>query len=461
MSFLIYLVMLGWIPAILYLFTRFTPRQAVIIGFVVAWLFLPQKQFPLPSLPDYTKISATCYGVLLATIIYDFNRFRSFKFSWVDLPMLIWCSCSLPSSISNDLGIYDGLSMVLVQTVTWGIPYFLGRIYLNSLAGLTQLATGIFLGGIVYVPLCLFEIRMSPQLHRLVYGFSPFAFDQTVRYGGYRPSIFMQHGLEVGMWMMAATFLGIYFWRSGVVRQVYGIPIIWFVSAMLITFILIKSTGAYFLLFLGLGIVLFIWQFRSSIVTLFLIVSIFVYLGQNALTETYVSDQIVTSASKIVPSDRIQSLEFRFNNEEILTDKARKKIVFGWGGWARNRVYEYNWEGKLVDISVTDSLWIIAFGQNGLVGLTSVFSAFFFPIIAFIRRYPASYWFKPQIGSAAILTIILLLYMVDSLFNAMINPIFILACGGVAGTAVAQSNNNQELQNSNYSHKRQFYATEN
>lgn len=451
MFFLIYLVMFGWIPVILYFFTRFSARQAVIIGFIVAWLFLPQKEFPLPSLPDYTKISATCYGVLLATIIYDFNRFRSFKFSWVDLPMLSWCWCSLPSSVSNGLGIYDGLSMVLVQTVTWGIPYFLGRIYLNSLTGLNQLATGIFLGGIVYFPLCLFEIRMSPQLHRLVYGFSPFAFEQTIRYGGYRPSVFMQHGLEVGMWMMAATFIGIYFWQSGVVRQVYGIPITWLLAALLITFILIKSTGAYFLLFLGMGILLFVWQFRSSIVILFLIASILIYLGQNALTETYISDQIIASVSGIVPPDRIQSLEFRFNNEEMLTDKAREKIAFGWGGWARNRVYKYDWQGKLVDVSVTDSLWIIAFGQNGLVGLGSVFSAFFLPIIAFIRRYPANYWFKPQIGSAAVITIILLLYMVDSLFNAMINPIFILACGGVAGTAVAQSTDNQSTQNLSYS----------
>ena len=424
--------MFGWIPIVFYFFTRFHARQAVIIGFIVAWLFLPQKEFPLPGLPDYTKVSATCYGIAIATIVYDISRFRSFKFSWVDLPMTVWCLCPIAASITNGLGLYDGLSTALLQIITWGAPYFLGRIYLNSLAGLSQLAYGIFLGGMAYVPLCLFEIRMSPQLHRIVYGFHPFSFAQTIRYGGYRPSVFMQHGLEVGMWMMAATLIGIYYWRTNAVREVYGIPIAWLVSALLVTFILIKSTGAYFLLFLGVGILLFIWQFRSSIVILFLIASIFIYLGQNTLTETYISDQIVTSVSKIVPPERIQSLEFRFNNEEMLTDKAREKIIFGWGGWGRNRVYRYNWTGKLVDVSITDSLWIIAFGQNGLVGLLSIFSAFFVPAIAFIKRYPAIYWFKPQVAPAAIITIILILYMVDSLFNAMINPIFILGCGGVA-----------------------------
>ncbi|WP_036483632.1 hypothetical protein [Myxosarcina sp. GI1] len=456
MSFLVYLVMFGWIPLICYFFTRFPARQAVIIGFILAWLFLPQKEFPLPGLPDYTKMSATCYGILIATVIYDVNRLRSFKFSWVDLPMLVWCCCPLASSVTNGLGLYDGFSEVLMQTVTWGVPYFLGRIYINSLAGLRQLATGIFLGGLVYVPLCLYEIRMSPQLHRLVYGFSPFSFAQTIRYDGYRPSVFMQHGLEVGMWMMAATFIGIWFWKCNVVRQVGRFPISWLVSALLITFILVKSTGAYFLLFSGILVMLVAWQFRTSVTILFFIAFITIYLAQNSLTETYVSDQIVHSLSGIVPEERIESIEFRFNNEEMLTDKAREKLVFGWGGWGRSRIYEYNWENKKVDISITDSLWIIAFGRNGLVGVVSVFLSFFLPAIAFIRRYPAVHWFNPKVAPAAAILTITILYMVDSLFNAMLNPIFIFACGGVAGAAISQSYKSQVKRALNYSKSEQL-----
>lgn len=443
MLFLNSLVMFGWIPIVFYLFSRFPTRQAVIIGFIVAWLFLPQKEFPLPGLPDYTKASATCYGILLATVIYDIGRFRSFKVSWVDLPMGAWCLCPMLSSITNDLGLYDGISATIVKTVIWGTPYFLGRIYLNSLLGLSQLAMGIFLGGLVYAPLCLFEVKMSPQLHRLVYGFTPFDFGQAIRYGGYRPTVFMKHGLEVGMWMMAATLIGICFWKSGLLKQVYGISILWVLAGLLVTFVLIKSTGAYFLLVSGIGILMIAWNLRSSIPILLLIGFLSIYLAQNSLTETYVTDQIVGAMSKVVPPDRIQSLEFRFNNEELLTDKAREKILFGWGGWGRSRVYEYNWKGKLVDVSITDSMWIIAFGQNGLVGLISVYLSFFIPAIAFIKRYPASSWLKPQIAPASVVNIILILYMLDSIFNSFINPIFILGCGGVAGTAIAKNNNPQ------------------
>src|SRR3712207_282037 len=193
---LTYLAMFGWIPLVLYFFMRFPPQRALIISFIGAWLFLPLAEFPLPGLPDYTKMSATCYGILLATLLFDPKIITAFVPGWVDIPMIIWCLCPFASSVTNGLGPYDGATAVLAQIVTWGIPYFLGRVYLNDLAGLRQLGIGIFIGGLVYVPFCLFELRMSPNLHRWIYGFTPNVdFSQAIRYGGYRPTVFMSHGL--------------------------------------------------------------------------------------------------------------------------------------------------------------------------------------------------------------------------------------------------------------------------
>ncbi len=439
MSPLVYIVMYGWIPTVFYLFMRFPARRAIVVSSIAALLFLPEASFPLPGLPDYTKISATCYGILLATFIYDVGRFSSYKFSWLDLPMLIWCLCPFAASISNGLGPYDGFSSTLAQTITWGLPYFLGRIYFNNLAALRQLAISIFIGGLLYVPLCLYEIRMSPQLHLMVYGFVDIrAFTQGMRYGGYRPQVFMTHGLWVALWMMTATLIGIWLWKTGVIKQLWGIQIKWLVAALLITFVLCKSTGACFYLVLGVAILFIAWQFRTAVLVLILIASMSLYLAECALTETYVTDQIVSSLRGVLPEDRVQSLEFRFNNEEMLVDKARERIVFGWGGWGRNRVSDYAWDGTLVDISVTDSLWIIAFGSNGLVGLIGLFSSFFLPVIGFVQRYPASLWSNRQVAPAAGLAVILILYMLDCILNAMINPIFVLACGGVAGVALKE-----------------------
>lgn len=434
------LVMLAWLPIVLYLFNRFPAHKAVVIGFVVAWLFLPQKAgFALTGLPDYSRRSVTCYAILLATFIFDFGRFSKFKFGWLDLPMLIWCLCPLASSITNDLGLYDGFSQTLAQTMIWGVPYFLGRIYLNNLAGLRQLATTIFVCGLVYIPLCLYEIRMSPQMHIMVYGYFPHSFGQTQRLGGWRPQVFMEHGLELGMWMMAATLIGIWLWRAGTIRQVWGVPIEWLLIPLLITFVLIKSTGCYFLLALGLVVFFIAKQFRTSIPILIMIAFMIFYLAQNALTESYITDQIVATLNNIgLPEDRVASLVYRYNMEEMLVDKARQSIIFGWGGWGRNRVYDYNWYGQLVNISAVDSLWIIVFGINGLVGLSSVFLSFFVPVIGFIKRYPASLWLNRQVAPAAVLAVVLILFMTDCLVNGMINPVFILACGGIAGLAAKE-----------------------
>jgi len=433
---------------------RFPPQRAVIVSFVVAWLYLPVVNIPLPGIPDLTKMSATCYGVLLATFIFDAGRFSSFKPSWLDLPMLIWCLCPFASSMSNSLGAYDGFSGALDQTVTWGVPYFLGRIYLANLSGLRQLAIGIFVGGLSYVPLCLVESLLSPQLHRWVYGYhgSP-DFGQSYRLGGYRPTVFLQHGLAVGAWMMAATLAGIWLWRTGVIKQLWNIPMSWLVSALLFTFVLCRSTGAYALLALGLILIFGSRWPRTTLPVMLLILGMCSYLYVNAITDTYFSDQLVSMSSKVFPEERVESMEFRFNNEELLVDKARQRIVFGWGGYGRNRVYERDWKGDLVDISVTDSLWIIAFGINGAVGLISLTASLLLPVFVFMQRHSANLWSNRKVAPAAVLAVLIALYMLDCLLNAMVNPIYVLACGGIAGYVIREPARNLSLTGVDYRYR--------
>ncbi|MEA5509912.1 O-antigen ligase domain-containing protein [Crocosphaera sp. UHCC 0190] len=431
------LVMLAWLPILLSIFTKFSSRRAVIISFLVAWLFLPQRaSFALPGLPDYTRISATCYGILLATFLFDGQRFRSFKFGWLDVPMVIACICPFFSSMSNDLGAYDGLSATLNQIVSYGFPYFLGRIYFNDLSGLRQLAIGIFISGLIYVPLCLYEIKMSPQLHRIVYGYHSYGFVQAIRYGGFRPTVFMLHGLEVGMWMMSATLIGMWLWQGNVLEKVWNIPINWLVLTLIITLILIKSTGGYAYFAYGIIILFTAKWFRNSTALLMLIIGISLYLclASSGNMTVQKAQPLLSTISNIAGPDRAGSLEFRLANEELLVKKALERPVFGWGGWGRNRVYDYNWEGQLVSVSVTDSLWIITYGTKGYVGLISLYASSLLPALSFFwTGYPARLWFHPKIAPAAVLSVIIVLYMLDCTLNAMFNPIFTLVSGGIAG----------------------------
>ena len=181
MTELMPIALYGWIVIVLMMFSILPSRRAVIASFLGAWLFLPEAQIPFPGLPDLTKVTATSFGVLLGALIFDSGRLMRFRPSWVDIPIVAWCLSPLAASITNGLGVYDGLSASLDQIAAWGVPYLMGRLYLTDLASLRDLAIGILIGGLIYVPLCLIEIRLSPQLHRWVYGARGFDFSQTYR----------------------------------------------------------------------------------------------------------------------------------------------------------------------------------------------------------------------------------------------------------------------------------------
>jgi hypothetical protein len=429
------LVMYAWFPIVVYLFIRFPPQRALVISFVTAWLFLPLASFKLPSIPvQYDKMSATCLAVLFATCLYDVNRFKSFRFHWFDLPIVVYCLCPFASSITNGLGAYDGLSSTIVQTMGWGVPYFLGRIYLNNFVGLRQLAIGIFYGGLIYAPLCLFETATHVNLHGLIYRFTAGAAD--IRYGAYRPSVFLQNGLVLGTWMMFATLMGVVLWRTKVIKQVRNIPIPWILGFLLVTFILVRATGAYLLLAVALTIVIAAQAYRTGFLLWVVIGSMFVYLYLGVVGD-FPGQQIIDFLTNFFDPDRLQSLGFRFMNEEVLSAKARQRILFGWGGFGRNMLYK---EGGYA-ITITDSLWIIAFGVQGLVGLISVFATLLLPVLGFWFFYPPASWSHPNIVITAALAVGLAMYALDCVLNAFPNPIFTLAGGGLTGVVL-----NRQLQ---------------
>ncbi len=433
------LAMLIWLPITLYIFTRYSPRKAIIIAFMGGLLFLPQSAgFKLPLIPDYTGMVATCYGIIIGILVYDAQQFSRFRFNYIDIPMLLWCTCPILSSLSNNLELYDGVNTSLEQIATWGLPYFLGRLYLGNLSGLKELAIIILKAGLIYVPFCLYEIKMSPQLHYLIYGYYAHnsGIAQSVRGGGWRPNVFMSHGLVLAMFMTTVTLIAIWLWQSKTITEVWGQPIFLFVCILTVTFILIKSSGAYGYLIYGL-IILFVAKWIRSSFPLFLLMGLMIYYLFLGVTGSFNGEEITDFVSGNYNSERAESLEFRFKNEKLLRAKAQEKPLLGWGGWGRNRAYDYNWRGELVDVSVTDSYWIIIFGQNGIYGLIVFTLSLLTPVFIFAAfRYPAKTWFHPKVAPAAVLSVSLALFFLDSLVNVTFNPTFPLICGSLSGLVI-------------------------
>ncbi len=428
MTILVPVALFGWIPLILVLFLLLTPRRAVIVAFIGAWLFLPMAGYSIEGLPNFTKMTATSYGAMLGVVLFDAARLIRFRPSWIDIPIVVYCAVPMASSLSNGLGLYDGATSVLHTTISWGLPYLIGRLYFSDLAGLRELAIGIFIGGLIYVPLCLYEIRMSPQLHTMIYGFHQHSFAQTKRFGGWRPVVFMQHGLAVGFWMTVASLTGIWLWHSGSLRRIFNVPMGILCAAVFVTTLMCKSVNALVALILGVSS---LWitrlaHLRLALVCILLISPTYMLTRVSGM---WSGAHLVDLISNLINEDKSQSVNARLRYEELLINKALQRPAFGWGGWGRNRVYDES--GK--DLTVTDGLWVITLGKTGFVGLCALTATFLVPLTLLLWRWPIGMWYHPATAPAAVLAVLLGLFMVDNLLNAMLNPIFTLGAGGLGG----------------------------
>lgn len=438
------LVMLAWPLIALGLFSVLPPRRAVIVNFILAWLFLPVASFPIPYLPDYNKITATCLGTVLGILLFDFSRLKSFRFSLMDLPMLIFCVSPLPAAIVNSFGLYEGLSGVTQRLIAWGIPYLVGRLYFSDLTAHRDLALGIVMGGLIYIPFCLFEIFFGPYWRAWVYGFYQVDPGQVVRFGGWRPVVFMESGLMVALWMTVASVTALWLWLTGVLRlnkaPAGGSPpaehggsgyppramlISVGLVLLVLTTLLLKSVNGWVLLGLGMAVLVGATRWRRAWPVYALVAASLVYVIARA-SGVWAGVEIVDAVQTLIDARRSQSLLFRIENEIYILEKVQENLMLGLG----RRSLDFYRPDPLW-VLVFDSLWIIVFAETGWLGLIGLLATLVTPILLFTWRYPAYTWRSPAVAPAAALAVCVCLYIVDNLLNAMVNPIFMLIAGGL------------------------------
>ena len=429
MTPLVPLMMWGWIPAVLMLFAVMPTRRAVIASFLLAWLFLPMAGYDIEFFPDYTKMSATCAGVMIASLMLDrTNAWSRLQPMWYDLPMLGWCFVPTASGLYNGDSLYTSLTAALDHIIVYGLPYLIGRMYFTDLKSLRLLALGMVLGGLVYVPLCWWEMRMSPQLHRTFYGFEAAHFEFAKRQGGYRPSVFMQHGLMVGMWMATTTVVAFWMWLGGGWRRQWGVPAWVLVGVLALTTIFCRSSGASALMVAAMGTLAAVRFTRLRLPLLLLAAAPLIYMSVRG-PELWSGQELLELTQAVFGEERMTSLAFRLHYETLIVERAMQRPLFGWGGFGRFNVTS---EGTLVP----DAMWAIAIGKFGLVGLLSLFLTMLMPAVA-VARVPWRLWLHPAGASSVAIAAVLAIYAADSLFNAMVNPIFFLAAGGAVAAAPA------------------------
>lgn len=421
--------MYGWPLIVLGLFMMVKPRKAVLLAYFGGVMFLPMEASQSIPLLYYNKINATSIGVLLGILIIDQDKLRSYRFHLYDIPIFIWVFSGMITSLVNGLGVYDGMYTVCDETLTWGIPYFAGRLYFSDEDGLYALLRAMIIAGIVYIPFILYEIRMSPQSHRILWGFHQHAFIQTIRWGGWRPMVFMQHGLMVGMWiaMAALASIGSLMYSKNIIKQIWGIPNSVIAFVLFGIAVLCKSLMSLGWCIFGIGVLISTKRFKASIILWILVLTPPTYMilrgsglwdGQNA----------VDFITETINADRAQSLAGRFDDENIILEKVFEHPFFGWGRWGRTNYQEKDTRHRKID-----GFWVITFGQKGVVGLFSTMLIMLLPLILLVVKLPIRYYEKPEYAPAFILSLIVALFMMDCLLNYMMNPVYILFSGSVIG----------------------------
>lgn len=439
-----------WIPVTFYLFKRYPAPRAALYAVLAGLLVLPNwAAIKIPLLPGIDKENVVCLAMLFVIWFAKPQGLSSRVPAWFYVALCGLVGSLLMTAWTNRDDIYfpgsgavlpghgvKDAGYVVLSTLLGPVPAsYVGMRMFRKADDLRMIVRVLALSGLLYTIPIMIELRLSPQMHRWVYGYAG-AHDwlQTIRYGGYRPLVMLSHGLVLSLFMLLPTMASVSLARTG--------GRIWKLStknaALYLTAVLIacKSTGVWAYALIALPLVRWAkakWLVRLSMVMLVL-TCIYPYLRANEMLPI---NDLLAKAGQL-GDDRAGSLKFRFDNEDILLVKAAERPWFGWGSYGRNRVYDEDG----VDACVTDGAWILVLGSYGFVGGAFLYAFALIPLFVLSRRIPKVKNLE-QRNILAMLLLALSFMWFDTLPNA---PDFILVqfLGGalysISHTILAEQN---------------------
>ncbi len=439
------LALLAWFPLSIAAFYVMRPSKAAVLIAFGAVMFLPELAYlKLPRLPNLDKHTIPYLCILLGCLIRSPRRvLRAPPDAWFSVLMVVLVISAVGMVVTNrDALIYgswitrvipgltlkDGLATAATDVAQIGIPFFVGSIVFRTSRDARGLLHVLAIAAVLYAGFILVELRMSPQFHRWIYGYSPIAdFSQTRRWGGYRPNVFMAHGIALSLFVLLSLLAAIIVARTR--RPILGVSGAIVAAMTLVLLVLCKSTAA---LTYALVLIPVLWwarahtQIRIAVLAAGL-VSVYPLLRAS---DTFPTKALVSVANHI-NADRAASLQFRFHNEDLVLEKARERVVFGWGTYGRNAIYD---PLTAKQMSVTDGYWIIRLGRQGVVGLLCTFAILLIPVFMAARKLRRVPNREDQLLLAG-LCVILMTAVTDLIPNGLFSNYPYFIAGAVAGLA--------------------------
>jgi hypothetical protein len=430
---------LAW-PIVAIAFYRMRrPVEATVWTILAALLLLPSGfAIKLPMIPAIDKNSVPNICAFIGCLFLVPRRKREGSgFGLVELLALMLIAGPVVTSVFNNdtvvigervlpgVGYYDGVSALLSQLLIF-IPFLLGRrVFQNSQDTETTIRC-LAIAGLFYSLPILLEVRLSPQLSNWIYGFFSSGFAVEVRYGGYRPVVFMQNGLAMAFFVMTTLLAAMAIWRVG--DRIKPLPPAAPAAYLALMVILCKSGGALIYAIFGGFFVRYVKP-RAQLRLALLLACIGLSYPILRITDLF-PDKFLVQIAGSVDEERAQSLQVRFDQERQLLDHASERFFFGWGRYGRNRVYEES--GK--DSSITDGEWIEAVGQFGLIGFLAEFGLLAWPVFKASSAFKFVRTQRDQIFLAT-LALLVALGIIEQLPNASISPWSWLLAGSLLGRA--------------------------
>ncbi|MFV0491839.1 MAG: hypothetical protein ACK5M4_08470 [Pseudorhodobacter sp.] len=447
---LAYLMLLVWPFIALALFNRLPREKALIWSILGAYMLLPPvANFNLPGIPDIDKftLASICALVLTLFVLGERPGFLPTGIVGRILVVLFVVSpfattLTNPESISMfaayvpALRLYDSIAYISYQAIAL-IPFFLGRHILSKPEGPKALVQVLVTAGLVYSIPMMIEVRLSPQINVWVYGFFAHDFGQSMRGGGFRPMVFMPHGLWVAFFALMAAMSALVILRHTPAGGRAKALMIWLYLMLVLVFC--RSTGPMTYAAALIPTILFIgrrWQILIAASFAIIVITYPALRGAQLIP----LDAILELAYSY-DVERHQSLAFRIRNEEILLDRAAEKPWFGWGGYGRNLILN-PMTGEIE--TIPDGQWIITLGSYGWMGYIAEFGLLTLPLLLLAREamLQKTIRFSPYLSAIAL---IYAANLVDLLPNATLIPFSWLMAGTILGHAeVLQANRRQE-----------------
>ncbi len=435
------LALFGWPVIALWLYSTRPISQATLWTILGGYLVLPVDAFiKFAMIPQFDKSSIPAFVAFVASILVSGSPFRVNKgFGLVEMLLITLLIVPFISSVLNSdpivigqsvlpgVGPYDGASAVVGQFVVL-IPFFLGRRFLRNAANTQDILQTLVIAGLVYSLPILLEIRMSPQLHTWIYGYFPSWFSQQMRDGGFRPVVFLGHGLMVAFFMMTTVVAATALWRTR--TQVARLPPVGVTAYLGITLALCKAFAA--LTYGAVLVPLVRWatpRVQLRVATVLVVIA----LAYPVLRSVdVVPTEFLVEAAELASPERASSLETRFAIERQLLDQASRRFWFGWGRYGRSFIYN----ARGTETSLTDGYWIITMGQFGFIGFLATFGLLALTVFRASLALTSAVSVKDRYFLAA-LALIVAINIFDLLPNANIVPWTWLLAGALLGRAEA------------------------